>query len=49
MDQAEGVIKYTLEYTESVAPADDLACLNSWRSILHELGLVGQRPDRYQG
>ena len=49
MNQAEGVIKYTLEYTVSAPPADDLACLNSWRSILHELHLVGQSPDLYQG
>lgn len=49
MGQAEGVIKYTLEYTVSSPPADDLACLNSWRSILHELHLVGQSPELYQG
>jgi hypothetical protein len=49
MNQTEGVIKYTLEYSVSAPPADDLTCLNSWRSILHELHLVGQSPDLYQG
>lgn len=49
MDQTEGVIKYNLEYIESAPPADDLGCLNCWRSILHELRLIGQSPELYEG
>jgi ribulose-5-phosphate 4-epimerase/fuculose-1-phosphate aldolase len=50
MMEAEGVIKYQLDY--AVAPAlahEHLAELNAWRRILYLLNLVGQDPGRYDG
>jgi ribulose-5-phosphate 4-epimerase/fuculose-1-phosphate aldolase len=48
--EAEGVIKFDLCYrvTEPVAPAE-LEELNSWRSRLWQLRLIGQDPMRYDG
>lgn len=46
----EGVIKFDLRYTRADARAGELpAALNTWRNRLRELGLIGQRPDRYDG
>ena len=49
MTEAEGVIKYQLDFRQAVPSLDDLAEIQVWRSILHELGLVGRDPARYQG
>lgn len=47
---AEGVIKYQLDYTESPALArEQLGEINAWRRILFLLRLVGQDPERYEG
>jgi hypothetical protein len=50
MTQAEGVIKYQLDFE----PADlgvirGLADLLRWRDRLHQTGLLGQNPIRYDG
>jgi hypothetical protein len=49
MTDMEGIIKYTLDFTESEAPELDLEELNIWRCILFELRLIGQVPGRYEG
>ena len=49
MAETEGVIKYQLEFTRTTPPVIDLGEVNSWRSILHGLELIGQHPGRYQG
>lgn len=51
MSEREGVIKYTLGFTPGGAPARTHALdqLDSWRTILHRLGLLGQTPGRYGG
>jgi hypothetical protein len=49
MTDKEGVIKYTLDFTQGPAPEQDLEELNIWRCILFDLGLIGQVPSRYQG
>lgn len=51
MAEAEGVIKYALDFVPGDAPAlsHALGQLDAWRSILHRLGLVGQTPGRYDG
>ena len=49
MTETEGVIKYQLEFEQAPAPDEDLQELNVWRSILQNLGLIGQHPGRYQG
>ncbi len=49
MQETEGVIKYQLDFQASQAPVEDIRELNQWRTILHELKLVGQQPDRYLG
>lgn len=50
MEQAEGVIKYRLDFTPgSALPAAQLAELIAWQRILHRLGLVGRDPARYGG
>lgn len=46
----EGVIKFDLHYTvDGPVPAGELAELDSWRSQLWELRLIGQDPTRYGG
>lgn len=47
--ETEGVIKYRLDFEQSAAVEENLEQLNVWRSILYELGLIGQDPLRYQG
>ena len=50
MNEKEGVVKYTLQY--SVGPAIEfsgLAELNAWRKLLYKLGLIGEDPNRYGG
>ena len=48
--EREGVIKYDLRHAPGTLPSiPGLAELDAWRTVLHRLGLVGQRPDRYGG
>ena len=50
MAETEGVVKYHIAHTDCAAlDCAEMAALDAWRSILHRLGLVGQRPDRYDG
>jgi ribulose-5-phosphate 4-epimerase/fuculose-1-phosphate aldolase len=50
MRPGEGVVKYREEYTPGPpATEPSLTELMVWRSILHDLGLVGQDACRYQG
>jgi hypothetical protein len=49
VSEQEGVIKFQLDYQRSPAPAADTALLASWRTILQQLALLGQVPERYQG
>ena len=46
---SEGVVKYRLEFLAAESPQEDIRALNVWRSILFELGLIGQDASRYQG
>ena len=50
MTEKEGVIKYRLDYLPG-APRDypEIAELNAWRTILFQLGLIGQDSERYEG
>ena len=46
----EGVIKFDLDFERvDLAPVLGLAELIGWRSRLHQRGLVGQDPSRYEG
>ncbi len=50
MAEQEGVIKYHLEHTtKPLPPTIDFFDLNSWRSIMIKLEMIGQNPDRYEG
>lgn len=49
MAEQEGVIKFNLSFSKQALPEIDVRELSAWRSILKELGLVGQTPDRYDG
>jgi len=56
MAEIEGVIKFNLTFSETSAEAlkDDvdaftLSSLSAWRSMLKDLGLLGQTPERYDG
>jgi ribulose-5-phosphate 4-epimerase/fuculose-1-phosphate aldolase len=50
MAEQEGVIKYHLEHNNKpLPPAIDFSDLNSWRSIMIKLEMIGQTPDRYKG
>jgi ribulose-5-phosphate 4-epimerase/fuculose-1-phosphate aldolase len=48
--EQEGVIKYQLDF-QLAQPQhySTYAELNAWRTILFQLGLIGQDPDRYEG
>lgn len=50
MKAQEGVIKYRLDYQPGT-PRDypEYAELNAWRTILFQLGLIGQDCERYEG
>ncbi len=50
MTEREGVIKYSLDFTDGVLgePAS-LGVLDAWRSIFKDTGLLGEDPDRYGG
>jgi hypothetical protein len=45
----EGVIKYRLDFQETATVTQNLEEVNTWRSILYGLNLIGQDPDRYEG
>jgi hypothetical protein len=50
MTEPEGVIQYHLDFEPGLG--DDFpafAEVNAWRTLLHQLGLIGQDPKRYQG
>lgn len=56
MSETEGVIKFSLDYTQLPLPTrivdlcrERLATLNGWRNILKQLGMIGQHPERYGG
>ena len=50
MKELEGVIKYQLSHSEQPVSIEiSLAEMNSWRTVIHRLGLIGQRPDKYDG
>ena len=47
----EGVIQFLLHRGDSsiLMDTEAFAVIQSWRYILHQLGLIGQDPDRYHG
>lgn len=48
--EQEGVIKYQLEHRqEHLSSEPRLSELIVWRSLLFDLGLIGESPDRYGG
>jgi L-ribulose-5-phosphate 4-epimerase len=51
--EAEGVIKFSMEHRAAPLPARrfEALCaeLSAWRTILAQLGLIGQDPARYDG
>jgi len=48
--EREGVIKYSLEFTDGVvAETASVSVLDAWRSIFKDTGLLGEDPDRYGG
>jgi len=50
MTEREGVIKYSLDFTDGVlAEPASLGVLGAWRSIFKDTGLLGEDPDRYGG
>lgn len=50
MPYDEGVIKYQLDFQPGVEPAfADIEEINNWRTLLHQMELIGQNPDRYGG
>lgn len=56
MNENEGVIKFSLDYTNIPLPEriiesckETLSTLNAWRNILKQLGMLGQNPERYAG
>ena len=49
MAEQEGVIKFNLEFAEQALSVIDVSELSAWRSILKDLGLLGQTPERYDG
>ena len=49
MSELEGVIKYQLDYKQSEPVTENIDYLNTWRSILFGLGLIGQDSSRYGG
>jgi ribulose-5-phosphate 4-epimerase/fuculose-1-phosphate aldolase len=50
MQPSEGVIKFELVYTAS-EPVDveHFEALDNWRTKLHQLAMIGQDPNRYDG
>lgn len=47
---ADGVTQYRLDWQPSTPVANDQwAMLNRWRTVMHDKGVIGQCPDRYDG
>lgn len=50
MPQDEGVIKYNLVFDMGDAPRSaDIEDINNWRTLLHQMQLIGQDVNRYGG
>jgi ribulose-5-phosphate 4-epimerase/fuculose-1-phosphate aldolase len=52
VSETEGTIQFAYELTqiqEQLLAPEDYAQLAAWRSILHELELLGQTPEKYGG
>jgi len=50
MQETEGVIKYQLHHKPATFQATwDIAAINSWRTLLYQLELIGRQESRYQG
>ncbi len=49
MAEQEGVIKFNLTYEQAPIDGVDVAEVSAWRSLLKDLGLIGQTPSRYDG
>lgn len=48
MTEQEGVIKFQLDFSKNkLLTADDVAEISSWRTIMLQLGMLGQTPLRY--
>lgn len=48
MTEQEGVIKFQLQFQQqTVLSAADVADISSWRTIMLQLGMLGQTPQRY--
>lgn len=48
MTEQEGVIKFQLDFRQQAAlKAADVTAINSWRTIMLQLGMLGQTPLRY--
>ena len=49
MSEKEGVIKYRLNYQQSAPTTERLEELNVLRSLLFQMGMIGQDSERYGG
>lgn len=50
MQETEGVIKYHLHHNPALANLEwDIAPINTWRTLLFQLQLIGQQANRYMG
>jgi ribulose-5-phosphate 4-epimerase/fuculose-1-phosphate aldolase len=50
MQPTEGVIKFDLVYTDAESvDVENFGSLDNWRTKLHQLAMIGQDPDRYDG
>ena len=49
MAETEGVIKFDLTFRAEKLKGVDIAQLSAWRTVLKDLGLLGQTPGRYDG
>jgi len=49
MAETEGVIKFNLTFRTGKLVDVDVAELSAWRTVLKDLGLLGQTPGRYDG
>ncbi|MFC4653713.1 MULTISPECIES: class II aldolase/adducin family protein [Rheinheimera] len=48
MHEQEGVIKFQLNFQPAaVLTAGQISEINAWRTLLHQLGMLGQHPKRY--
>lgn len=50
MQETEGVIKYQLHHKSTATlPKWDMSAINTWRTLLYQLKLIGQQPEHYMG